>query len=448
MTYRHFTCLCMLLLALLGRAADDLGYLQVRGPIGVRILLDGRPAGTVPAGEDGLIIRELRAGDHQAQAWQREHLAREATLIIKPGRVTLWDLGDLEPAVVITPLPGPPPAERLHTGSLMLHTVPVACDLDIPDLGVDGLRKEQEMLLFEAVPVGQYQIIVRAMGKTLSTRITVAEGQRGEWLFDFSNDDILDATPMRNKLGQGYRYLRPGEYTMGDRTGRHWEQPRQVRLSQGFWIGEREVTVGEFRALMADELPQTVRLFAESPANNPITVTWEEAVLFASRLSAQKGSGGQYRLPTEAEWEYACRAGTTGDYSGELADLGWYANNSVTGWRRIGLDENPVRQLQPVASKAANPWGLYDLHGSLAEWCLDRVATQTDKEGNFTMAALGIGDEALLNPLGTSGDFRVLRGGDYLASAQRCRSWSRSAAAPDLRAGGFRLVFIPAYAIP
>jgi formylglycine-generating enzyme required for sulfatase activity len=118
-----------------------------------------------------------------------------------------------------------------------------------------------------------------------------------------------------------------------------------------------------------------------------------------------------YRLPTEAEWEYACRAGTTTPWSfgndpGELADHAWFRDNA-------GKTTHPVRQKRP------NPWGLYDMYGNVAEWCHDRYDDGYYERG------------ATQDPRGPdSGDERVLRGGHWASSPQACRSSARNSEAP------------------
>ncbi|MBR5757268.1 MAG: formylglycine-generating enzyme family protein, partial [Thermoguttaceae bacterium] len=126
-----------------------------------------------------------------------------------------------------------------------------------------------------------------------------------------------------------------------------------------------------------------------------------------------------FRLPTETEWEYACRAGTSGDYNvndRSLDDLGWYSGNSGD-------------RIHPVGKKTANAWGLYDMHGNVWEWCADWLA-------NYPAGTVG-------DPAGPdSGRFRVLRGGSWFNSAGRCRSAARYRDDPESRHSyyGFRLL--------
>ena len=144
-------------------------------------------------------------------------------------------------------------------------------------------------------------------------------------------------------------------------------------------------------------------------------VSWHDAQDFISRLNA--GEGGEvYRLPTEAEWEYAARAGTTGDRYGNLDGIAWYGDNSG-------------RQPHPVGGKAPNAWGLYDMLGNVVEWVGD---WHGDYPGSSVTDPRGPG----------SGSSRVLRGGCWFGNARHSRVSNRNLSAPGVHYDflGFRLV--------
>jgi formylglycine-generating enzyme required for sulfatase activity len=150
-------------------------------------------------------------------------------------------------------------------------------------------------------------------------------------------------------------------------------------------------------------------------------VSWDDVREFCRKLTDRERAAGRlpsrfvYTLPTEAQWEYACRAGTTGRYAGELDDLGWYKFNSGD-------------QTQPVSRKQPNDWGFYDMHGNVWEWCLDW-------KGSYPSGTV-------TDPTGPeSGSGRVKRGGSYDNVAVGCRSTGRFALAPGVRYFdlGFRL---------
>jgi formylglycine-generating enzyme required for sulfatase activity len=138
-----------------------------------------------------------------------------------------------------------------------------------------------------------------------------------------------------------------------------------VRISKGFWMSRTEVTQGQYRSVMNDK-PWSGKAYVQEDPNNPaVYVSWDDAVEFCRRLSQKEGK--TYRLPTEAEWEYACRAGTTTRFSFDssdsaLGDYAWFDGNAD----KVGQD-----YAHPAGQKNPNPWGLYDMHGNVFEWCSD-----------------------------------------------------------------------------
>jgi len=215
-----------------------------------------------------------------------------------------------------------------------------------------------------------------------------------------------------------------GAFLMGspdneaDRRGNEGPQ-HQVTISS-FYMGKYEVTQAQWRAIAL--LPKVKIALNSDPSrfegdDLPVEqVSWEEAVEFCERLSRETGK--TYRLPTEAEWEYACRAGTTGPYAGNLDSMAWYVGNSGSKTRAVG-------------TKQANGFGLYDMQGNVWEWCMDWYSDNYYNRSPST------------DPVGPStGSVRVNRGGGWYSSAQSCRSAFRSENAPDARYInlGFRLV--------
>ncbi len=204
-----------------------------------------------------------------------------------------------------------------------------------------------------------------------------------------------------------------------------------VTISYCFWMGQHEVTQSEYAALMGTN-PSSF-----PGANNPVEqVTWFNAQAYCAALTAQQSAlgnippGYQYRLPTEAEWEYACRAGTTTEFNVGVALLCNHAkfyyshhSNAYCG----SFFDGPV----PVGSYAPNAWGLYDMHGNVWEWCLDSYAP-------YSAAAV-------TDPFVTGGPYRVMRGGQWDGNSEVCRSALRVSSDPsywfDNR--GFRVVLAP-----
>src|SRR5688572_10735614 len=146
-----------------------------------------------------------------------------------------------------------------------------------------------------------------------------------------------------------------GEFLMGSDNGEDNEKPaHRVVISRGFEMGKYEVTQAEWEALMGSN-PSKFK-GTDLPVEQ---VSWDDAQSFIKAMNA-RNDGYEYRLPTDAEWEYAARAGATGDYggTGNLSEMGWYGGNSGG-------------KTHPVGGKTANAWGLYDMHGNSWEWCQD-----------------------------------------------------------------------------
>jgi formylglycine-generating enzyme required for sulfatase activity len=234
-------------------------------------------------------------------------------------------------------------------------------------------------------------------------------------------------------LAMDFVWIPPGTFWMGaqrqadanrDPEARDNEAPvHQVTLTSGGWLGRVPVTVQQYRRFVEGAGVSEPRCFRRPDTAQPempvTTLSWEDARVFCAWAS--RTIGRRVRLPTEAEWEYACRAGTTTPYacpSAQLDSFAWTLRNSGSRMRVTGA-------LRP------NPWGLHDMHGNAYEWCADWHAPYNS--------------EAVSNPAGPkSGDARVVRGGTFRLGREWARSPSRAAAAPDLRGEvvGFR-VFLP-----
>jgi formylglycine-generating enzyme required for sulfatase activity len=205
--------------------------------------------------------------------------------------------------------------------------------------------------------------------------------------------------------------LIPAEtFQMGsnDSDANNNEKPvHTVRLTQPYYLGRYEVTQGQWQAVMVSNPSQY-----KGDSNRPVeNVSWDDVQEFIRRLNAREG-GARYRLPTEAEWEYAARAGTTtrwsfGDDASQLGRYAWYEGNARG-------QTHPVGQLQP------NSWGLYDMHGNVREWVQDWY-------GSYA------GGTAETPPGPPSGSRRVDRGGSWRYTARRCRSAYRIGVAPGNR---------------
>ncbi|MBQ4142443.1 MAG: SUMF1/EgtB/PvdO family nonheme iron enzyme, partial [Thermoguttaceae bacterium] len=210
-----------------------------------------------------------------------------------------------------------------------------------------------------------------------------------------------------------FRWCPAGTFTMGSSAG-FWgwlsgAKQHEVTLTRGFWMLETEVTQAMWQSVMGTD-PSEFK-GSQNPVEN---VSWKECDDFCEKLSGKLGL--TVSLPTEAQWEYACRAGTTGAYAGDLDEMGWYGSNS-------GSKTHPVGQKKP------NGWGIYDMHGNVWEWCSDWYDSHSASPTS--------------DPTGpNSGLNRVNRGGGWYDFAQFCRSANRDGSPPYGRSNilGFRPV--------
>jgi formylglycine-generating enzyme required for sulfatase activity len=291
------------------------------------------------------------------------------------------------------------------------------------------------LLLLLAVPA---VLIVRAF---LSAKQDLANQDRGRSQ-DKQSEPSKDFT---NTIGMKLVYIPPGSFTMGsspeeiDRalklTGRNWDEgciksegpQHEVEITQGFFMGNTEVTFGQFRQFV-DEAKYNVgddrwkKPGWEQTDNHPVVfVDWNNAVAFCQWLSKKEGK--KYRLPTEAEWEYCCRAGTKtrytfGDNEEDLGSHAWFGANAAN-------------KAQPVKKLKLNPWKLHDMHGNVWQWCQDVY------DPNYYKS------RPPKDPTGPGADGeRVFRGGSWADTPERCRSASRSHGVPGDRHGflGFRVI--------
>jgi formylglycine-generating enzyme required for sulfatase activity len=232
-----------------------------------------------------------------------------------------------------------------------------------------------------------------------------------------------------NGVGLELIAIQPGSFTMGspasERHRDYDEAQHQVTISQPFWIGKYEVTQGQYQALMGMNPAEPKHgVGADCPVYN---VTWNDAVNFCAKLTEIERAAGRlpagyaYTLPTEAQWEYACRAGTATTY---------YWGNSMDG-SYCWYSGNSSYTTHPVGTKLPNAWGLYDMSGNVEEWCLDWW---------YGHLSSGVTD-----PMGpSSGSYRVFRGGSWDVDAAFCTSSVRGPGSPSDENSsvrhGFRLV--------
>ncbi len=282
-------------------------------------------------------------------------------------------------------------------------------------------------------PSGTNVIAARLLLKQLEAKET-AQTTNGA-----ANTALTESATRKNSIGLELVYIPPGEFMMGSTeediaeslyiakkdsndARRDWfsneTPPHRVTIKEGFWMGKFEVTQAEWQAVVGDNPSNFKNCGPNCPVEN---ISWEDIQVFLKKLN-QKKDGFEYRLPTEAEWEYAARAGNTEDlYSGtgNLDEMGWYRKNSTN-------------ITHPVGQKQANAFGLFDMHGNVWEWVQDIYESSYSSVPADGSANLSIGDS----------NQRMLRGGSWFDFPVYCRSADRYSVAPEKRnySFGFRVV--------
>ena len=246
--------------------------------------------------------------------------------------------------------------------------------------------------------------------------------------------------PIKNSMGMMLVPIPPGEFWMGD------ERNRPVMISKPFYLSMNEITQQQYEKVMGSRPWQGRKNVRKGPDYPATWVSWDDAQEFCRKLSEQEGV--QYRLPTEAEWEYACRAGTETAYSfgDDVPALGHYA------WFRRNALSVGEEYAHRIGLKLPNPWGLYDMHGNVSEWCQDGYARHEIKERR--RLGLQSGRDAYIrvsDPTGpTHGDSRIVRGGSFNVAPKFLRSTCRLKLEPANRNGfvGFRVLTHNQFATP
>lgn len=381
-------------------------------------------------------------------------------------RDTKLDLGDY--VFMVTGAPNPPPkmeviAEPVPVGTLRVTAFNKGMEIYVNGEKAGVATYGGQKFTIKNVPArGAVEIRGRTGDMETVKRVAVGEGQ--ETPVELMFDRIV------NSLGMELKYVPGGTFLMGctaEEANRAWvlykqgksdvpeswftdATPRhEVTIRQGNYVGMFEVTQEQWKRVMGTT-PSYFQppKYADCPGCPVEQVSWDEVQEFIKKLNEMEGCTECYRLPTEAEWEYYARAGTTGDYAGDLDKLAWYGNNAGNKvvdaqamWAQYKVDGYVTQILangnrthsidETRRSKQPNGFGLYNLYGNVYEWCGDWYG--------------GYSTESVADPKGPSaGSYRVFRGGGWYDSAVYCRSALRSGVVPGLRdfGLGFRLLRI------
>jgi formylglycine-generating enzyme required for sulfatase activity len=247
---------------------------------------------------------------------------------------------------------------------------------------------------------------------------TAVQGQdEAKKIGDFATFDLPGGTTIEMV------WIEPGTFMMGsllsERDQDSDEGPQhQVTIRRGFWLGKYELTQAQWESVMGTRpwMEQAFSFMVGEGLNHPaVYISWADLGVFVGELNEAEGRE-IYRLPTEAEWEYACRAGTTtkwsfGDDVSQLVEYAWYYNNAF---------DMGEMYAHAVGTKLPNPWGLYDMHGNVWEWC-------QDWKGSYLSGSQ-------VDPVGlSSGSARVVRSGGFYYYDLYLRSANRNRHSPGKR---------------
>jgi len=375
---------------------------------GARVLIDGREVGST-----NLENIEITSGEHEIRVEKGGYEPYIRQVRFADGRtVALYvDLRRIGPS----------------KGRLYVDTEPEGARVRVLNIKPKYFRGME-------LDPGSYHLELSAKGyKTERHWITFSAGYEAPFKFKLTKLTTAKPPPLpeviTNSIGMKFVLIPAGSFAMGSRISpeevskryggkAEWyksERPlHEVRLGKSFYLQTTEVTQGQWREIMGTN----PSYFKDCGENCPVeSVSWEDAHKFISKLNQKEGTD-KYRLPTEAEWEYACRSGTTtlfsfGDDADKLDDYGWYSRNSN-------------ERTHPTATLKSNSWGLYDMLGNVWEWVEDDW--HDPYEGAPTDGRAWVND-----PRNT---YRVFRGGAYDDGPSFARCAARVADVPDLRDDG------------
>ena len=348
------------------------------------IYLNGKLVGTTPQ-----ILRDLLVGDYELELRKAGYGSTKQTVTVKEGQTVEVNL------------------TLASTGSIAFTSEPSGADLYI-----NGTYKGRTPYTASDLPAGSYTYELRKEGyETLSASAVVDAGKTAQIYKLLSSSRKAFEPEMVTVEG--------GTFTMGCTSEQsdceNDEKPTHRVTLSSFQMGKYEVTQAQWRAVMGSN-PSHFSGCDDCPVEN---VSWNDAQAYITKLNQQTGK--KYRLPTEAEWEYAARGGNKSKgykYAGgnDIGSVAWYSSNSSSKTRAVG-------------QKQANELGIYDMSGNVWEWCEDWY-------GDYSSSAQ-------TNPKGPqNGSYRVLRGGSWYYDARYCRVSYRFIISPDGRSisYGFRLV--------
>jgi len=400
-------------------ARQDTGYIQVQCEPGLQIFLDGVLKGVSNRDQDGLVIEDVPVGTRVVKAVKPGFTPQEQPVTVGNGEIKVLQI-ELHPRL----------------GSVLIKSLPVECTVTLERSSgggwdsIEQVDKTKPEARVSKLQIGTYRVTASRSNGTLSKSFELAENDEVTVFFNFvgktaevsseaaavapgikyasENSTVVD---LGSGVSMRFIEIKPGRFMMGspesERGRDDDETQHEVMISKAYWLGQTEVTQAQWQAVMGSDPSR----FTGNPSHPVEGVSWNDAQEFCRRLSQKTGM--TFRLPTEAEWEYACRAGTTtaysaGDDPSRLSEYAWFTGNT-----------GGMAGTKPVATRKPNAWGLHDMHGNVWEWC-------SDWYGNYS-------SRSVTDPQGPrSGTGRVLRGGSWVDYSGYCRASARVASNPGV----------------
>ncbi|MDR0982540.1 MAG: SUMF1/EgtB/PvdO family nonheme iron enzyme [Culturomica sp.] len=377
----------------------------VDAPAGAYVYIDGNQSG------EGKWAGRLEAGMHTVEVEKASHVSFKTSVNLVNGEKKLVSVPPLTPIYgKLNVVTDPVYASVVIDGIEQTSKTPcVVKDVLVGDRKVKLVPASSEYETFETM-VNISEGKITNLNKTFTKKPKAVAATVGSDFTDSRSNQVTRTHPGEPEMIA----VKGGTFTMGSSSGDNDEKPVHSVTVSDFKIGKYEVTQAQWRAVMGSN-PSYFK-----GDNLPVEkVSWDDCQEFIRKLNA--ATGKNYRLPTEAEWEYAARGGSRSngyEYSGSntLGDVAWY-------------DSNSGNETHPVGRKKPNELGIYDMSGNVWEWCSDWYGSYSS--GSQT------------NPKGAaSGSYRVYRGGSWYGNAARCRVAFRHGNSPDDRRSilGFRLV--------
>ncbi|MCP4353197.1 MAG: SUMF1/EgtB/PvdO family nonheme iron enzyme [Desulfobacterales bacterium] len=322
------------------------GDIQVTCEPGVRIWLDEDFKGKTSIDENGLFIENIPPGKHKIKAAKSGYRIENRIVEVMRGKTVEVKISFTDTVMQVDDLTHKPSPKH---GTLILRSAPLGAVIYL-----DGEKIGKADKKVSYIPVGKHRLKFVFKGKTLEGSYVLGASQTLKLKAHFKKNRIINEYDKQytNSSGMKFVFIPPGTVKMGN------SQKQKIRI-RGFYMQTTETTQAQWAMIMGENPSSFSKCGKDCPVEK---VSKADALLFIRRLNQHEGTGS-YRLPTQAEWEYACRAGKNtkycfGNNAGKIGKYAWYKKNSG-------------KKTHVAGSKKPNEWGLFDMHGNVSEWCED-----------------------------------------------------------------------------